>query len=368
MRMNPVTLATAGYGWLNNVISSRIEKPCSLLLYVIESADWVVRREAEYITGNLNSQNLIRARAITTHRGVSNQILHFGSRNLYLPHAWENVSPGNRIIFTWYHGTEKEKNPADLAMIKALPEASARADMVHTACLLSKEKLIEWGVPEDKIAIVPIGVDLDIFKPVSEEKKYEIRRELGLPQDKVIIGSFQKDGVGWGEGLEPKWIKGPDIFIRVVDELKKSYNIFVLLTGPSRGYVKKELDRIGVPYKHSFVKNYLEIPKYYNALDLYIVTSREEGGPKAVLESMATGVPVVSTRVGMAPDVIKDGHNALLAEVEDVETLVAKSREMIEDSGSADRMVSNALNTIKDYAWEKIAREYYDKVYKRFLN
>jgi len=221
-------------------------------------------------------------------------------------------------------------------------------------------------VPEEKIVVVPLGVDLRIFQSVSQAQKDTIKKELGLPLDKVIIGSFQKDGVGWGEGWEPKWVKGPDIFVKVIDKLKTEYDIFVLLTGPARGYMKKELDRIGVPYKHLFVK-YLEIPKYYNALDICLVTSRAEGGPKAIVEAMATGIPLVSTKVGMAPDIVKDGYNGLLAEIEDAEVLSEKAAKIIKDKNVANRLVENALNTIKDYSWEDVARRYYERIYSKIL-
>ena len=56
-------------------------------------------------------------------------------------------------------------------------------------------------------------------------------------------------------------------------------------------------------------------------LDLYIVASRHEGGPKAILESMASGVPLVTTRVGQAMDLVKHGKNAFMVNVEDVDAL-----------------------------------------------
>ena len=337
------------------------------MCYVIESGDWSTKWDGKYITESLNNQKLLKARTTTTHKGIHNQIIHFGSRNLFLPDAWSKVDSSNKIVFTWFHGTEEDKNPENLAMIKALPEASKKADVVHTSCSISEANIIRWGVPPDKIAVVPLGIDLGIFKPVSEGQKQRIREELGLPQDKIIIGSFQKDGVGWGDGLEPKWVKGPDIFVKVIDNLSRQHDIFVLLTGPARGYVKRELDKIGVPHRHSFLKDYGEIPKYYNALDLYLVTSRAEGGPKAVLESMATGVPMVSTRVGMAVDVIKDGYNGLLAEIDDAETLAEKIARIMGDKELAGQMVHNALDTVKHYSWENIAREYYEKIYRRAL-
>ncbi len=364
--MRLVLLATMLRDRFSKVIFSRVKSPYSVLFYVIESADWSIKWDGKYITGSLNSQKLLKAKITTTYKGIHNQIIHFGSRNLFSSDVWGKVDSSNKIVFTWFHGTEKDKNPANLAMIEALPEASKRAEVVHTSCTISKENLIRWGVPEEKIVVVPLGVDLGIFKPVSEGRKDTIRKELGLPQDKVIIGSFQKDGLGWGEGLEPKWVKGPDILVKVIDNLNRDYDIFVLLTGPARGYVKRELARIGVPYKHFFLKSYLEIPEYYNALDLCLVTSRAEGGPKAVVEAMAAGIPLVSTKVGMAPDIVKDGYDGLLAEMEDVEALSAKSARIIEDKDLVRQLASNALNSIKNYSWENIAREYYERIYRRW--
>ena len=361
-------LVSTAETYLSNIINIRFKSHLSILCYVIESADWSTKWDGKYITESLNNQKLLKARTTLTHKGIRNQIIHFGSRNLFLPNAWSEIDSSNKIVFTWFHGTEEDKAPGNLAMIKALPEASQKAEIIHTSCSISEANLIKWGVPPDKIVVVPLGIDLGIFNPVSEGQKRRIREELGLPQDKTIIGSFQKDGVGWGEGLEPKWVKGPDIFVKVIAELINHYDILVLLTGPARGNVKRELDKIGVPYRHSLLKDYGEIPKYYNALDLYLVTSRAEGGPKAVMESMATGVPILSTRVGMAVDVIKNGHNGLLAEIDDAGALVEKTVRIMEDKGLTGQMVRNALDTVKKYSWENIAREYYEKIYRRVLS
>ena len=55
--------------------------------------------------------------------------------------------------------------------------------------------------------------------------------------------------------------------------------------------------------------DYFSVVDYYRASDLYLITSRSEGGPLSLTESWATGVPVVSTRVGMSADYIRDGEN-----------------------------------------------------------
>ena len=57
----------------------------------------------------------------------------------------------------------------------------------------------------------------------------------------------------------------------------------------------------------------------YEAIDVCLVTSRDEGGPRAVLEAMATGIPLVTTRVGQASDLVRHGENGWLVDVEDVD-------------------------------------------------
>lgn len=366
--MNLTSLTRTSLAMAGNIITSGVRKPYSALYYVVESADWSIKWDGKYIIQNLNRQNLVTACITETYRGVRNQVLHLGSRNLFLPDTWRRINSSNRIVFCWTHGTEEDGSPANLAMIKAMPEAADKADIIHTLCKISKENLLRWGVPQDKIVVVPVGVDLNIFKPVTAARKNLIRQELGLPQDKLIIGSFQKDGVGWEEGMEPKWVKGPEVFVKVIDRLRTDHDIFVLLVGPARGYVKGCLEKIGVPYRHFFLKNYLDIPKYYNALDLYLITSRAEGIPKAITETMASGVPLVTTRVGIAPDIIEEGKNGMLSDVDDVVTISEKAARIMADKELVNHMVNNAMNTVKDYSWEKIAQEFYNMIYKRLLN
>ena len=227
---------------------------------------------------------------------------------------------------------------------------------------------MRWGVDPNKIITIPIGVDTKHFVPISELKKQQLRSNLNIPQSAFVIGSFQKDGQGWGEGLEPKLIKGPDIFCDVIERAHEQYdNIFVLLTGPSRGYVKRRLEAKKIPYKHMFLKDYLDINKYYQVLDMYLVASRAEGGPKAIMESMATGIPLVSTKVGMGVDILEHNSNALTSEIDDVDSLVHNVRKIISDPLLASNITNKGLQTSRQLDWSIIAQQYYDKIYKQYM-
>ncbi len=170
---------------------------------------------------------------------------------------------------------------------------------------------------------IPIGIDVDVFRPADEAARRATRARVGLPESAFVVGSFQKDGVGWGDGMEPKLIKGPDVLLAVAERLATRVpELHVLLTGPARGYVRAGLDRLGIPHRHLLLPDVDAVAELYPAIDVCLVASRDEGGPRAVLESMATRVPIVTTRVGQAGDLVRHGENGWMVEPEDVEGLV----------------------------------------------
>src|SRR5207302_1866793 len=99
-----------------------------------------------------------------------------------------------------------------------------------------------------------LGVYTVRFRPRDPESRVAARRELGLPESAFVVGSFQKDGVGWGDGLQPKLIKGPDVLLDVAERLRREVpELVVLLTGPARGYVEAGLERLGVPCRRALL-------------------------------------------------------------------------------------------------------------------
>ena len=101
--------------------------------------------------------------------------------------------------------------------------------------------------------------------------------------------------------MKPKLSKGPDIFISIVVDLnKKHQNLLVLLTGRRRNYIIGELEKNSIKYLYYPMVNSNELNELYNCLDLYIVSSRVEGGPRAIIECGISNTPIISTNVGIA--------------------------------------------------------------------
>jgi glycosyltransferase involved in cell wall biosynthesis len=341
-------------------------------LYLVSSQDdWVIRWETASLAHYLGQDYGVSVHHTPKVGGQKGQLIHFTDRYSYLndrENLYQEVHQHNHLFLTWYHGDVNDPNPDMQQVIGRLPQVRDRLQKIITPCQLSHQGLLEIGISPDQIVLIPIGIELAKFPPPSPAERQAARQRWGIPEGALCVGSFQKDGQGWeGEGLTPKRIKGPDVFLETVAELYKHYpRLFVFLTGPARGYVKTGLDKIGLPYVHHPLADYAQIADCYRALDLYLITSRGEGGPKALMESWATGVPLVSTRVGMAADLIEDGQNGTLAEVEDVAGLVAGARAMIEDPARRERYIRAGLESVKPLDWQQVARQYYD-LYRPYL-
>lgn len=336
------------------------------LYYIVPGVNWVLDWVGRYVTSNVRQNYRLKSRVIRSARNLRGQIVHYGSlwdlaANIDKPHHQQNWTIG-----TIFHG-HKDAPGFSEAISKLLANRET-FEKIHTASRIMEGRLLDWGIPEDKVVRIPLGVDLERFHPVTIEQRNQARKALGIAKDAICIGSFHKDGVGMQDGNEPKLIKGPDIFLQVIEQLAKKYSIFVLLSAPARGYVKRGLEALKIPYLHQYKQDFHEIPALYRALDLYLITSREEGGPEGVLESMASGVPLVTTKVGLAPDVVENRINGMLADVEDVGGLVKAAGEVIEGKDLREQLVNNAVKTIVDYDWKKIADQYYHLLYEPILS
>ncbi len=262
----------------------------------------------------------------------------------------------SRIGTSWFHGRPGTPGypefDAAFAVLRRHAERFERIQVTHREM---EELVIEHGVVRERVFRIPIGLDLEHFPLGGPTQRAAARSALGLPQDAYVVGSFQKDGVGWGEGLEPKLVKGPDVLVAALAELRLTTSeLTVLLTGPARGYVRRELERLGIPHRHVFARSRDELARAYHALDVYLVSSRQEGGPKAALEAMAAGAPLVSTRVGQAQEIVVDGVNGLLVDVDEPESLAGAAARLRDDRALVERLVAEGRATAEASALERL--------------
>jgi glycosyltransferase involved in cell wall biosynthesis len=275
---------------------------------------------------------------------------HFGA----LRPRWLDSS--HRLGLSYFHGRPGTPGyPEFDEAYEALRRNSARIDRVQVTHDEMRDLVLAAGIDPARVFRIPIGIDIEHFPLGDAAARQKARNELGLPESAFVVGSFQKDGVGWGEGLEPKAIKAPDTLVAVLEQVRSHIRtLTVLLTGPARGYVRGELEHLRIPFRHVQLDSRDGLAQAYHALDAYLVTSRQEGGPKSVLESMAAGVPLVTTRVGQAYALVRDGDNGLLADVDDVDGLAAGVQRVHDDSQLAQRLRARGRPTAEANAYESL--------------
>ena len=137
------------------------------------------------------------------------------------------------------------------------------------------------------------------MKPVDPQEVCAMKKEIA-PNDEFIIGSFQKDSEG--DTNKPKLDKGSDTFLNIVTTLSKFIKVKVVLAGFSRKYLIENFEKRNIPYV--YFERYNNLNLLYDCLDWYLVTSRFEGGPQAVLETSYRKVKVLSTNVGVASEIL----------------------------------------------------------------
>jgi len=155
-------------------------------------------------------------------------------------------------------------------------------------------KTLIQSLSNKPVTIIPHWINTKIWQnfDVIKAKNY-----LDLPLDKYLIGSFQRDTEG-SDLKTPKLEKGPDIFVEKVCDISKIKDVHVVLAGWRRQYVITELEKNNIPFTYFELPDNEKLNKLYNALDLYIVSSRCEGGPQAIFECAYLKTPIITTPVG----------------------------------------------------------------------
>ncbi len=333
------------------------------IVYVTDGAGWVLDEVGSQIARHLTAR--CRMTITTTYRGYRRCLIHFSTPPVcFSRQAYLHVHPSNQQVLTWTHGLPDNPDPHIQGRIASLQEGERYLSRIKVPTHTARDFLLVQGIDPAKLVHIPFGVDPRVFAFTSPADRRAARARLGVPEGAFCIGSFQKDSPGFNHlNRQPKWVKGPDILVRTIGQIAAHRKVFVLLSGPARGYVMARLEEEGIPYRHAWVDAPADLAGYYQALDVYLITSRDEGGPMAFLEAMACGVPVISTAMGMPRDLIRHGVNGMLAPVDDVERLVDAALSLAEDPELMASIARAGRETAESHDWSVIADKYAAMLY-----
>ena len=206
-----------------------------------------------------------------------------------------------RVVVTIHH-IMPEKLLGSYEKLGQFKELDKFVDTYHVPSKKTKDYLKQ--LTKKEIQVFPFWTNPDLWKPLNNES--EIKNMMKIKDDKFTIGSFQRDTENDGSNT-PKLEKGPDILCDIIEKLhKEKKEIQLILSGSKRDYVINRLEKscpdLEILYYEGVPIEYINV--LYNCLDLYIVSSRVEGGPQAILEAGLAKCPIVSTDVGLASEIL----------------------------------------------------------------
>ena len=217
------------------------------------------------------------------------------------PWLWKKESKkylkSKTVICSIFHFEDKDYSKKSMIEFK---KREKYIDYYHVISLKTKEDLKK--ITDKEIFYIPFWVNGDIWFEIKD--KLALRNKYKIPKNSFVIGSFQRDTEG-SDLKSPKLIKGPDRLAKIINEMNTEYdNLTVLLTGKRRQFIISELEKMKIKYVYLEMVDFNTLNELYNCLDLYIVTSRIEGGPQAIVECGITRTPIISTDVGIASEIL----------------------------------------------------------------
>lgn len=174
---------------------------------------------------------------------------------------------------------------------------------VITVCQEAYAQALATGLPIDKLSLIRNGVDVDRFSPNRNGATF--RASLGLGPDTLLVGFVGR--------LAKE--KGPDKFVQVASRIRQRFpdaHFVMVGDGPAEDDIRALIAETGMEGRLHLAGMRRDVENVYPALDLLIQTSRSEAMPLALLEAMASGVPVVAIAVGGVAELVEAGTTGLL--------------------------------------------------------
>jgi glycosyltransferase involved in cell wall biosynthesis len=212
------------------------------------------------------------------------------------------------------------------------------------------------GVPEEKITLVPNGVDLEEYKQLPSGDLF--RKRLDIKEDErmlLTIGRLEK-------------IKGFQYLIKALPSIIKEVgSTKLVIAGPEFSYgseLKQLVEETNVRDNVIFYGpiNGKEKFEAFSAADIVTIPSLYEGFGILLLEAMAAGKPLIATSTGAAPEIIQNGKNGILVNPGDSEDLAGKVIKLLSDERLMSFISQESRKTVEAFDWEKVS-EHIHKLY-----
>jgi len=264
-------------------------------------------------------------------------------------------APRARIVHTYHgHVLEGYFGAATTAMIVTFERLLARTSdaIIAISPQIRRDLLDGFHIGRDEqYRLVPLGFDLKSFADTGDQARVDARRALDLPAGVPVITTVGRLTA----------IKQHRLFLDTVKQVALKHPALVALIvgdGELRTDLEAYAGAIGMAERVRFLGWRRDLATVYGATDVFLLTSRNEGTPVALIEAMATAVPGVSTNVGGVKDVINSPRVGLLAADGDVAGLATAVIQLLDNAGERSAMGAAARTAVLGrYGFDRLVGE-----------
>jgi D-inositol-3-phosphate glycosyltransferase len=254
----------------------------------------------------------------------------------------------------FYYGSIHLNEDESKTFLYPTQVASMNASTLYLAnTLYEKRRLEKVGVTGEKIFVLGSGVDMQPFTSVNPESVKQYKEELGIPEDGLLIG--------YAGRIEPT--KNVITLIKAFEKIAAQFpGVYLLVAGSDSGYVAELKDYCSgltaeISARIRFQPNFPIEKKalVFNAIDILVLPSHNESFGLVFLEAWSCKKPVIGASIGAVRDVINDGTDGLLMEVNNESSLAKKLAELIGNETLRATMGENGFAKVKEnYTWDII--------------
>jgi len=248
--------------------------------------------------------------------------------------------------------------PHEYAWLRATRSAPDRVVCVSEAVrevVLRRERL-----DERRVVVIRNGVD-----PIEGRIKDDAsaRRELGIPEDHLVVGmvaNYNRPVKGVSYLL--------DAIPAIVSEVPSARFLFLGGGARERPALREKARALGIERFVTFMGHRKDVDRYYEVMNMSVLTSLSEGLSITLLESMSHGLPVVATNVGGNPEVVVDGRTGYLVPPKNARSLADRIVHLLRDPGLRLRMGEEGRRRVEqDFQLRDVANRYLD-LYRSMLH
>jgi glycosyltransferase involved in cell wall biosynthesis len=224
-----------------------------------------------------------------------------------------------------------------------------------------RDDLVALGVaPRERFVVIRLGIELDERIAPDQNGRGESRRYLGIPGDRFAVG--------WIGRMTA--VKRTDDVLVAFKRLRDSGVDAVLCMvgdGPDRLQLEQRAHELGVARNTVFLGYQEDVAPFYAAFDALVLPSGNEGTPVSVIEALAAELPVVATRVGGVPDVVRDGEDGFLVDAGATDDLADRLAQLARDPALRARMGKQGRERVLPrYAVDRLVDDV-DHLYRSLL-